>query len=164
MSSDGGTMGQYSDEYEAYQWVTGLVKTTATQHGWTDEQLAYALVDVEEAHADALESAGYFRTAVNIFDSTPSGDLDTFWDHLRVYAQTWDGEHSDELRAAFGSAQTTTGSVAEQAEAESIIGQITGAAVQTTQDVKAAGTSRTTWIVVGVVAAAVVLVAVTGRR
>lgn len=164
MSSDTGTMGQYSDEWEAYQWVTGVVKTTATQHGWTDEQLAYALLDVEEAHADALEEAGMFRTAVNWIDSTPSGDLTTFWDHLRVYAQTWDGEHSDELRATFGIAQTTTGSVAAQADADSLLTQAAGAVTQTATDVQTVATSRTTWIVVGLVAAAVVLVAVGGRR
>lgn len=159
-----GTMGQYSDEYEAYQWVIGIVKTTATQHGWTDEQLAYAMIDVEEAHSDALEEAGMFRTAVNWLDSTPSGDLSTFWSNLRVYATTWDGTNADKLREAFGDAVTTTGSVAAQADAESLLTQAAGAAAQTATQVQTVATSKTTWIVVGVVAAAVLLVAVGGRR
>jgi len=161
--SDSGTMGIYTDEYEAYQWVRGIVNTTAAEHGWTAGELDFVLTTVDAAHTEALDAASYMQRAENLFSDTPSGDLDTFWSHVRTYASTWDGQNADKLRDAIGAAQVTQTTVTEQAEAETLGAQLAGAATQTATDVQTVATSRNTWIIVGAIAAAVVLVAVRRR-
>lgn len=158
-----GTMGAYTDEYQAYTWLRAVVEQTAQTRGWSSGELQFVLTTVDAAHSEALAEASYLQQAENVFSSTPSGDLDTFWSHVRSYSTTWDGDGADELRKAIGAATVTQTSVNEQAEASSVAAQVAGAVTQTATDVKAVGTSRTTWIVVGLVAAAVVLVAVRRR-
>lgn len=118
-----------NDPELAYTEAREQVARTASLHGWTDEELATALSDVQDAE-DATEpsvmdyaSQGFWSVLAPSFASTMTSTdgmtneeyrVSQFWGLLYAMSSEWTGKNADKLRATFLQSQQVAKTTAEE--------------------------------------------------
>lgn len=149
----------------AYESARFMIERHATSNGWTTDELQDALADAESIHGSIGGVTGWLSSFVDadVGESVGQDQVQDFWDQLVDVATTWTGARVDELIASFGSAVSTVTTVADNS-----VSTVTDYAetyvvdplVMTAQDVGTVATDRKTWVIAGVAAALILVLAV----
>lgn len=149
----------------AYDSARFMVERHAAANGWTTTELQDALDDAEAIYDSIGGVSGWLSSFVDadVGESVGQDQVEDFWTQLVDVSMTWSGGRVDELRASFGSAETTTQTVAENSVTTPVDyaeTYVIDPLAMTAQDLGEVATDRKTWIIAGVAAALVLVLAI----
>jgi hypothetical protein len=156
----------FADDLDAaYSSATFMIERHAGANGWTTDELDGALADTKAIFDDLGGLGGFVASFfdADVGESVGEDQVQDFWDRLADVATTWTGGRVDELVASFGSAVTTTATVAENAVTTPVDyaeTYVVDPLVMTAQDVGKVATDRKTWVIAGVAAALILVLAI----
>jgi len=150
---------------EAYYAARDTIDRTATAQGWTDDQRAAALADVDDAYDAVTGWEGLALGASSLLSDYTAGEnqVIAFYDELRARAASWTGANAAKLAATFGAAATTATTTAEQtigSPVEAVGDLVVDPLAMTAQQVSDTATDPRVWIAVAAVAVVVLVIAV----
>lgn len=142
-----------------------MIERHAMANGWTSGELEAALSDVDAIYDSIGGVTGYLSSFwdADVGESVGQDQVQDFWEQLVDVSTTWTGGRVDELAASFGSAVSTTATVAENAVSTPVDyaeTYVVDPLIMTAKDVGTVATDRKTWIVAGVAAALVLVLAI----
>lgn len=142
-----------------------MVERHAMSNGWTTGELEAALADVDAIYDSIGGVTGWVSSFMDadVGESVGQDQVQDFWAQLVDVSTTWTGGRVDELAASFGSAVSTTATVADNAVSTPVDyaeTYVVDPLVMTAQDVGTVATDRKTWIIAGAAAVLVLVLAI----
>jgi hypothetical protein len=142
-----------------------MIERHAGANGWTSAELEDALADVEAIYDSIGGVLGWASSFVDadVGESVGQDQVEDFWAQVVDVSTTWTGGRVNELVASFGSAVSTTATVAENAVSTPVDyaeTYVIDPLAMTAEDIGKTATDRKTWIIAGVAAALVLVLAI----
>jgi len=156
----------FSDDIDAaYESAKFMIERHATSNGWTTAELDAAMADAEAIYDSIGGVSGWVSSFVDadVGESVGQDQVQDFWDQLADVSTTWTGGRVDELAVSFGSAVDTTATVAENTVStptDYAQTYVIDPLAMTAEDIGKTATDRKTWIIAGVAAALVLVLAI----
>jgi hypothetical protein len=149
----------------AYESARFMLERHATTNGWTTAELEDALDDAKAIYDSIGGVTGWVSSFIDadVGESVGQDQVQDFWDQLADVSTTWTGGRVDELAASFGSAVSTTATVAENTVStptDYAETYVIDPLAMTAEDLGEVATDRKTWIIAGVAAALVLVLAI----